>query len=94
MSYYYLSPYAQLNVLADHHAEQLHHTSATHIGMFPQWIPGTEAALFHSNLQITSHISNYIQTAKHAPTMKTYLIEQSQTASGCNSNGQRISMTT
>ena len=77
-----LSPYAQLNVLADQHAEQLHHTPATHIGMIPQWTPGTEVALFHGNLQITSHISDYIRTAKHAPTMKTYLIEQSQMASG------------
>ena len=80
-----LSPYAQLNVLADRHAEQLHHTPANHIGMFPQWIPGTEAALFHGNLQITSHVSDYIRTAKHAPTMKTYLIERSQTASGRDS---------
>ena len=31
-----LSPYAQLNVLADQLAKQLHHAPANHIGMFPQ----------------------------------------------------------
>ena len=41
-----LSPYAQLNVLADRHTEQIHHTPANQIGMFPQWIPGTAVALF------------------------------------------------
>ena len=70
-----LTPYAQLNILADKHAEQLHHTPANQIGMFPQWIPGTTAALFHRAQQITTNVPNYIRTAKHAPLTKEYLIE-------------------
>ena len=80
-----LTPYAQLNILADKYAEQLHAMPANQIGMFPQWIPGTEAALFHGAQQITANVPDYLQTAKHAPIMKEYLIKRSQTASRCNS---------
>ena len=80
-----LTPYAQLNVLADKYAEQLHTIPANQIGMFPQWIPGTKAALFHGTQQITTNVPDYIRTAKHAPTMKEYLIKRSKTASGRDS---------
>ena len=49
-----LTPYAQLNVLADQYAKWLHTMPANHIGIFPHWIPGTEAALFHGAQQITT----------------------------------------
>ena len=55
-----LTPYAQLNVLADKHTKQLHNIPANQIGMFPQWIPGTTAALFHGTQQITTNVPNYI----------------------------------
>ena len=55
-----LSPYAQLNILADQHAEQLHQCQPTLIGLFPTWIPGTTAALYHGNTSITANIPEYI----------------------------------
>jgi hypothetical protein len=54
--------------------------------MFPQWIPGTTAALFHGNFQVTTNVPDYIRTAKHTPNMKAYLIERSHTASGRDSS--------
>ena len=80
-----LTPYAQLNVLANQHAECLHTMPTNQIGIFPHWIHGTEAALFHGTQQITTNVPNYMRTAKHALIMKEYLIERSQTASGRDS---------
>ena len=65
-----LTPYAQLNVLADRYAEQLHTMPANQISMFPHWIPGTKAALFHGAQQITTNVPDNIRTAQHAPIVK------------------------
>ena len=70
-----LSPYAQINIMADHYAEQLHHCPPSTIGIFPTWIPGTTVGLFHGNSHITSNIPEYICTAAHEPPMREYLIE-------------------
>jgi hypothetical protein len=73
-----LTPYAQINVLADHHADATHDAPPPTTGLFPTWIPGTRAALFHGQQQVTKDITTYICTAKHAPFLKEYLIECSQ----------------
>ena len=75
-----LSPYAQLNIMADHYVEHLHQCQPSTIGIFPTWIPGTMVGLFHGNSQITANIPEYIRTAAHEPPMREYLIERSKTA--------------
>ena len=75
-----LSPFAQINILADHHVEQLHQQPTSSIGIFPMWLLGTTAALFHGSSLITSDIPEYIWQAAHEPPMHEYLIEWSQTA--------------
>ena len=75
-----LSPFAQINILVDHYAEQLHQQHTLSISIFPMWILGTTAALFHGSSLITSDIPEYIQRAAHEPPVHVYLIEQSQTA--------------
>jgi hypothetical protein len=42
-----LTPYAQINVLADHHTNALHETPPSMTGLFPTWIPGTRATFPH-----------------------------------------------
>jgi hypothetical protein len=51
-------------------------------GLFPTWIPGTQAALFHDDKQITKSILAYICDAKHTPEMWKYLIRRSKEAIG------------
>ena len=70
-----LSPFAQINILADHYAEQLHQQSTLSIRIFPMWLLGTTAALFHGSSPITSNIPEYIRKAAHEPPMHMYLIE-------------------
>jgi hypothetical protein len=80
-----LTPFAQINVLADHHAETIH-SMPTHLtGLFPTWVHGTKAALFHGTQQVTKDIPTYVRTASHAPAMREYLIKRSQTATGRDS---------
>jgi hypothetical protein len=69
-----LDPYAQINVLADEQAEKIYRKDPANTGIFPMWVPGTQAALYHDNQQVTKSIDNYIRDAKHMPTMKKYLI--------------------
>ena len=69
-----------MNVLADRYAEHLHSQPEHIIGIFPSWIPGTKATLFHGPSPITSDIPTYIRRAAHEPQLKTYLIKWSQTA--------------
>jgi hypothetical protein len=38
---------AQINILADHQAESIYHIPPHRTGLFPTWIQGTRAALFH-----------------------------------------------
>jgi hypothetical protein len=80
-----LTPDAQINVLADHQAEAIYTKRPHRTGLFPTWVPGTRAALFHGQHQVTTRIPDYIRTAKHAPTMKDYLIRRSQEATGRDS---------
>jgi hypothetical protein len=69
-----LTPDAQINVLADHQAEAIYTKQPYRTCLLPTWVPGTRAALFHGQYQITTRIPEYIRTAKHAPAMKDYLI--------------------
>jgi hypothetical protein len=69
-----LDPYAQINVLADEQAEKIYHKDPANTGIFPMWVPGTRAALYHDDRQVTKSIDKYICNAKHTPTMKKNLI--------------------
>jgi hypothetical protein len=64
-----LDPSAQINVLADRHAEALYRRPPARIGLFPPWVSGTRAALFHGDRQVTKTVPEYIREAKHAPAM-------------------------
>ena len=77
-----LPPAAQINVLADQQADAIYNKRPHRTGLFPTWVPGTRAALFHGSQQITTRIPEYIRTAKHAPELKSYLIRQSHEATG------------
>jgi len=65
---------AQINVLADHQANAIYSKQPANMGIFPTWVPGTWAALFHEKYQVTKGIPEYIRDAKHTPEMKRYLI--------------------
>jgi hypothetical protein len=77
-----LTPDAQINVLADRQADAIYNKRPHRTGLFPTWIPGTRAALFHGPHQVTTRIPNYIRTATHAPNLKDYLIRRSHEATG------------
>jgi hypothetical protein len=80
-----LHPHAQINVHADHHADAIYAIPPPSTGLFPSWVPGTRAALFHKQSQITKDLPNYLRAAAHAPAMKKYLVHRSQTATGRDS---------
>jgi hypothetical protein len=73
---------AQINVLADRQADAIYRKPPGRTGLFPTWVPGTGAALFHNDAQVTKGIPEYIREAKHTPEMKRHLIQRSQTARG------------
>jgi hypothetical protein len=52
--------------------------------LFPTWIPGTCAALFHDERQVTKGIPAYIREAAHMQPLKEYLIQRSKEATGCD----------
>jgi hypothetical protein len=68
---------AKINVLADRQANAIYKKPLWRTGLFPSWIPGTRAALFHGKQQVTKGIPAYIQDAAHTPVMKEYLIRRS-----------------
>jgi hypothetical protein len=71
-------------LLNDKQADDIYQKSLQRIGLFPTWIPGTLAALFHGERQVTKGIPVYIRDAAHMPAMKEYLIRCSKEATGCN----------
>jgi hypothetical protein len=48
-----LDPCAQMKVLADRQANAIYQKLPEHTGLFPTWVPGTCAALFHDDRQVT-----------------------------------------
>jgi len=70
-----LDPCAQINILADRHADAIYRKHPDRTGLFPTWIPGTRTALFHGDRQVTHDIPLYIREAKHTPDMRQYLIQ-------------------
>jgi hypothetical protein len=73
---------AKINVLADQQADAIYKKPTRRTGLFPSWIPGTRAALFHGEQQVTKGIPLYIRDAAHTPVMKEYLIRRSHEATG------------
>jgi hypothetical protein len=70
----------KINVLADQQADAIYKKPLRQTGLFPSWIPGTRAALFHGEQQVTKGmIPEYIWDAAHMmPVMKEYLIRRSK----------------
>jgi hypothetical protein len=79
---------AQINVLADRQAESIYSKPIHHTGLFPTWVPGTHAALFHGHHQITKSIPDHIHITKNAPAMKKYLLRRSNEATHRRQMGQ------
>jgi hypothetical protein len=77
---------AKITVLADKQADKIYWKQPRRTGLFPNWIPGTCAALlFHGDQQVTKGIPVYdIRDAAHMPAMKEYLIRCSKEATGCD----------
>jgi hypothetical protein len=73
---------AKIDVVADRQADAIYRKSPGRTGLFPTWVPGTRAALFHGNKQVTKGIPDYIRDAIHTPKMKQYLIRRSKEATG------------
>jgi hypothetical protein len=48
---------AKINVLADRQADDIYRKQPRRTGLFQSWIPGTRAALFHGERQVTKGIS-------------------------------------
>jgi hypothetical protein len=71
---------AQINILAVRQAEAIYSKPIHRTGLFPSWVPGTTAALFHGQHQITKSIPAHIRIAKNAPALKNYLIRRSNEA--------------
>jgi hypothetical protein len=62
---------AKINVLAaDKQADDIYWKQPWWTGLFPPWIPGTRAALFHREQQVTKGIPAYIWDATLMPAMK------------------------
>jgi hypothetical protein len=61
---------AKINVLADRQADAIYKKPTRRTGLFPSWIPGTRAALFHGEQQVTKGTPSYIRDAAHTPVMK------------------------
>jgi hypothetical protein len=73
MSWDELNRRAKINVLADRQeADAIYRIPARRTGLFLSWIPGTRAALFHGEHQVTKGIPSYIWDAAHTPVMKEY----------------------
>jgi hypothetical protein len=78
-----LDIHEKINVLADRQANAIYKTPLWLTGLFlPTWIPGTRAALFHGERQVTKGIPAYIRDASHMPALKEYLIRCSKEATG------------
>jgi hypothetical protein len=73
----------KINVLADKQANAIYKKPQGQTGLFLTWIPGTRAALFHGEQQVTKGIPDYIvRDAAHTPALKAYLIRCSKEATG------------
>jgi hypothetical protein len=89
-----LDKYAQINVLADKQADKIYGKTSGQTRPFPTWVPGTLAALFDSNMQMTKDIPSYIRDAKHTSNMKQYLIRRSTEATGRDKSWDEDTYTT
>jgi hypothetical protein len=66
--------------LADEQAGKIYGKLQGRSGLFPCWIPGIWAALYHNEKQVSKGIAAYIRDAKHMPDMQNYLIWRSKEA--------------
>jgi hypothetical protein len=69
---------ALANCVADDVCTDTHHRHPRHVGRFPDWIPGTRAALLHKGKLVSKKQDEYVTTAATAPRMRERLIEKSQ----------------
>jgi len=72
-----LSLKAKANCHADHVCTETHSAPTATVRSFPEWIPGTAAALYHNGRLVTKKLEEYVTTAATAPRHRKYLTERS-----------------
>lgn len=72
-----LSNAAKGNCHADNVCTEVHSKNVNDVGLFPEWVPGTPAALLHNGRFISKRLDTYVRTAATAERSKTYLIDKS-----------------
>ena len=69
---------ALANCTADDICIATYHQHPRNIGRFPDWIPGTKAALLHNGKLVTKAHDDYVTTAATAPRLCQHIIEDSK----------------
>ena len=69
---------ALTNCITNDICTETHHRNHTEVGRFPDWIPGTKAALLHNGLLVSKDQDNYIKTAVTAPHLCQHIIKDSK----------------
>jgi hypothetical protein len=72
-----LSISAKANCLADAVCTETHQQPLHRVGLFPTWVPGQRAALFHNGRLVTKKIDDYIMKASTADRHREYLKDRS-----------------
>ena len=62
-----LTPVAKGNIQTDDVCTAIHSLNVNDVGLFPEWVPGTPAALLHNGRFISKRIDTYVRTAATAP---------------------------
>jgi len=73
-----LSIAALANCIADDVCTETHHRHPSQVGRFPDWVPGTKAALMHNGKLVSKKHDEYVTTAATAPRLREYIIDRSQ----------------
>jgi len=72
-----LSPAAKANIFADEWCTLTYNLDVASTGLFPEWIPGTRAALMHRGKLVPKKIPQYTVIASTAPCLREYLMDKS-----------------
>ena len=69
---------ALANCIADDVCTATYRQHPRNVGRFPDWIPGTKAALLHNGKLVTKAHDDYVTTAATAPRLCQHIIEDSK----------------
>ena len=69
---------ALANCIANDVCIETHHQCPGNVRCFPDWIPGTKAALLHNGRLLSKNQDEYIKTAATTPCLCKHIIEDSK----------------